>query len=209
MKREQQKLINDLNKRIPKELKDLCKKYSFKFAYGHMYRFEGDFVYTAIVNIRPEYYEDLYFSLFIKPWILNETYWKVQKMNMEEMHSQPKTFHFRGAFTINDINYESFRIPYDKGNFGVSLENTLQDIDKRISNHQIILKNINVLLEETTDYRVSNLSKAIICIYNEEYEKALIYLNEYTENKDVYVHVDSEGKTTAEYAFGYCKGKLV
>jgi hypothetical protein len=211
MKREEQKLIKDLNKRIPNVLKDLCKKYNFKFGYGYLYRFEGDFVYTAIVNIRPKYYEDLYVSLFIKPWILNETYWKVQKMNMEKMQSQPKVFHFRGAFTIDDIKYESFKIPYDKDNFGVSLENALQDIEKRISNHQIVLNSVNVLLEELTDYKVSNLTKAIICIYNEDYEKALTCLNECTEkkNKDVYVHVDSNGKTATEYASEYCKEKLV
>lgn len=211
MKREQQKLIKELNKRISSDLKDLCKKYNFQFAYDHLYRFEGDFVYTAIVDIRPKYYEDLYVSLFIKPWILNETYWKVQKMNMEKMHSQPKTFHFRGTFTINDIKYESYRIPYNKDNFCVSLENALQDIEEKISNHKFILNDVNVLLEESNDYKVSNLSKAIICIYNEDYEKALTYLNEYTEKKstDVYGHVDSKGKTAKKYAFEYCKEKLI
>lgn len=210
MTREQQRLIKDLNKRIKTDLKGLCKKYNFKFAHGFIYRFEGDFVYTAIVDISPKFYEDLYVSLFIKPWILNETYWKVQKMNMEEMHSQPKTFHFRGAFTINDIRYESYRIPYVEDNFDTSLENALQDIGKRIRNHQIILNSVNVLLEEATYYKVSNLSKAIICIYNEDYENALTYLNESTEikNKDVYLHVDSNGKTAEEYAFEYCREKL-
>lgn len=211
MKREQQKLIKELNKRISSDIKDLCKKHNFKFAYDHQYRFEGDFVYTAIIDIRPKYYEDLYVSLFIKPWILNETYWKIQKMNVEKMHSQPKTFRFRGAFTINDIKYESYRIPYDKDNFCVSLENALQNIEEKISNHKFILNDVNVLLKESNDYKVSNLSKAIICIYNEEYEKALAYLNEYTEKKstDVYVHVDSNGKTATEYAFEYCKENLI
>ncbi|QAA32225.1 hypothetical protein [Clostridium manihotivorum] len=210
MKREQQKLIKDLNKIIQRDLKELCKKYNFKFAYGYLYRFEGDFVYTAIVDIRPMYYEDLYVSLFIKPWILNDTYWKVQNMNMEKMQTQPKTFHFRGAFNINDIKYESYRIPYDNNNFSLSLENALRDIEKRISDHQVILNSVNVLLEEPTDYKVSNLSKAIICIYNEDYEKALTYLNESTEkeDKDVYLHVDSKGKTLNEYAFKFCKERL-
>lgn len=211
MKREQQKLIKDLNKRISSELKDLYKKYNFKFAYDHLYRFEGDFLYTAIIDIRPNYYEDFYVSLFIKPWILNETYWKVQKINMEKMHSQPKTFHFRGAFTINDIKYESYRIPYDKDKFHVSLENVLQHIDEKIRNHKSILKGVNILLEESNDYKVSNLSKAIICIYNEDYEKALTYLTESIEKKntDVYVHFNSNGKTATEYAFDYCKEKLI
>lgn len=211
MKREQQKLIKELNKIIPNNLKDLCKRYNFKFAYGNLYRFEGDFVYTAIVDIKPNYYEELHVSLFIKPWILNETYWKVQKMNMEEMQIQPKTFHFRGAFTINDIKYESYRIPYDNDNFEASLEYALQDIEKRISNHQVILNSVNVLLDEPTHYKVSNLSKAIICIYNEDYEKALTYLNECAEkkNKDVYVHMDSNGKTATECAVEYCKEKLI
>jgi len=211
VKREQQKLIKDLNKKILNNLKGLSKKYNFKFAHGYLYRFEGDFVYTAIVDIRPMYYEDLYISLFIKPWILNDTYWKVQKMNMEEMQTQPKTFHFRGVFTINDIKHESYRTPYDNNNFTFSLENALKDIEKRISDHQTILNSVNVLLEESTDYRVSNLSKAIICIYNEDFEKALTYLNKYTEkeNNDVYVHADSKGKTAIEYAFKYCKERLI
>lgn len=184
MKREQQKLIKDLNKRIPSVLRSLCKKYNLKFAYDHLYRFEGDFVYSAIVDIRPKYSDDLFVSFFIKPWVLNDTYWQVQKMNMEEMRAQPKTFHFRGAFTINDIKYESFRIPYDINNFDDSLENVLQHIETRISHHQTILNSVNVLLEEPTDYRISNLCKAIICIYNEDYEKALTYLNECTEKEN-------------------------
>lgn len=44
-----------------------------------------------------------------------------------------ETLNFRWAFNINDIKYESYRIPYDKDNFGASLENALKDIEEKIN----------------------------------------------------------------------------
>ncbi|GLC31735.1 hypothetical protein [Clostridium omnivorum] len=87
----------------------------------------------------------------------------------------------------------------------------MQDIEKRISNRQILLNSVNVLLEEPTDFKVSNLCKTIICFYNKDYQKALTYLNECTEkqNNDVYVHANNNGKAATEYAFEYCMEKLV
>lgn len=210
MTREKQKLLKELNKKITTELKVISKGYKLQFAHGFIYKFIGDFLYYAIININPTYCDDFSVSILIKPWILNETYWKVQKMDLYELRSQPKTFHFRGAFTINDIKYEAFRMEYDQDNFAASLDNVLKEIDKRFCYHQSNLSNINVLLNVYNDYSVSNLCKAMICIYNEDFNKALFYLNDNNDLavKDVYIH-ECNGKTAKEYAIEYCNERIL
>lgn len=209
MTREKQKLMKELNKKITAELKVISKGYKLQFTHGFIYKFIGDFIYYAIININSTYSDDFSISILIKPWVLNETYWKVQKMNLDELSSQPKTIHFRGAFTINDIKYESFRTEYDKDNFVASLDNALKEVEKRFYNHQSILTNINVLLNEDQDYNVSNLCKAVICIYNEDFKKALFYLSDNNElaEIDVYIH-HFNGKSAKECAIEYCNERI-
>lgn len=106
MKREEQRELKQLDKEVQRLIRKLKKEYDLQFAYEIVYRFVGDFVYHASLDYtRIDHQDHISVYLHIKPWRLNQTYWKVQKFNMEEMNRQPKTFQFRGAFTINGIYF--------------------------------------------------------------------------------------------------------
>ena len=71
-------------------------------------------------------YGKLRCSVEIKPWVLDEIYWKVQQMNLEELLRKPKSFHVRGCFTVNVIyfgNLSTYQVTND--NLVEMIENML------------------------------------------------------------------------------------
>lgn len=112
MKREEQREQKALNKEVQSFIRKLKRGYDLQFAYETVYLFVGDFVYYASFSyMRNDHQDHMHVFFHIKPWILNQIYWKVQKFNMDEMTRQPKTFQFRGAFTINDMHFDSWNLP--------------------------------------------------------------------------------------------------
>lgn len=208
MTREEQKEIRELKKLIPIELRRQRKEFDLQFAHGYLYRFEGDFLYYAILSIPTNRIGDLSISIFVKPWVLNELYWAVQEMDLEEMRAQPKSFHVRGAFTMNDIFYQGKSIPYDKDNFEYSVHEALVLFDENIVEHKKYLADIHVLTEEMKAYNVSNLTKALVLCYEEKYKEALDILEQEGTISDLYTHSDATGTTAKDYLRQYLKQKI-
>ncbi|GLC78331.1 hypothetical protein [Lacrimispora brassicae] len=200
MTREEQKEIRELKKLLPIELRKQSKEFGFQFAHGFLYRFEGDFLYYAILDISSN--RSLTMTTLIKPWILNELYWEIQQMNMEEMRAQPKSFHMRGAFTINDIFYRNDSVPYDKDNLGQAVHEALVQFNVSIKEH---LTNIQAITCDMEGYRISNLTKALALIYSHDYENALHLLLQEDLVNDTYIHVSGKGKTAKDYAVDFCR----
>ena len=211
MNREEQKEIRELKERLPKEIRFYRKEYDFYYQYGYLFRYEGDFLYNAIISIPSNRVGEISIATMIKPWILNETYWKIQQMDMEEMNSQPKSFNVRGSFVINDIYFNTESFPYDKEYFGSSVNRILSHFDDEILAHRKCLKDIHSIANGLEGYKVSNLTKAVIAIYDEDYEKALELLAIPDDSGDVYKHVqlkDGEGKSAKDFAIEFCHAKL-
>ena len=68
MTREEQREIREIKKRIPAEIRKQRKKLDFQYAHGFLYRFEKDFLYSAIIDSNQT--GILQTAIFIKPWIL-------------------------------------------------------------------------------------------------------------------------------------------
>ncbi|MNC38638.1 hypothetical protein D3C75_872570 [compost metagenome] len=211
MTREEQKEIRELEKQIPIEIRKLKKEFRFQFSYGFLYRFEGDFLYIAIISLPSNRVGIINIVTLINPWILNELYWEIQQMNMEEMRSQPKSFHVNGAFTINDIFYQSDSIPYTKDKFDSAVQDALVFFNAAIEEHKKKLVHIQALAGHLEGYKVSNLTKAIVHMYNHDYKSALQLLLQEETVKDTYEHVHLAGtnaKSAREYAVELCEAKL-
>jgi hypothetical protein len=179
-----------------------------QYSYGFLYRFEGDFLYSAILDIPCDRTGILNISLFIKPWILNELYWQIQQMDMEKMRAQPKSLHVTGAFTINDIFYKLESVEYDKENFGQTIRAGLVRFNANIEENKKRLTGIDVICDDIVGYRLSNLTKAIALIYSHDYDNALRLLLKEDNVKDAYVHIDSKGKTAKDYAIEFCRERM-
>jgi hypothetical protein len=211
VKREEQKEIREMKKLLPVEIRKQRKLFNFQYAYGFLYRFEGDFLYQAIVDVSSSQVDVIKFATLIKPWILNETYWEIQQMDMEEMRSKPKSLHVNGAFTINDIYFDSSSLAYDKNDFGNSIHEVLCRFDAEISNHKKRLTSISELIKGIEGYKVSNLTKAIGLIYEGDYEKARDMLLLPESEGDVYKHTilrNGKGISARDLALDYCQRKL-
>ena len=209
MTREEQREIREIKKRIPAEIRKQRKKLDFQYAHGFLYRFEKDFLYSAIIDSNQT--GILQTAIFIKPWILNEIYWKIQHMNMEEMLSQPKSFHVRGAFTINDIFFQTNSMPYNKDEFSDSIYNTLLQFDESIKNHKKRLIHIQSITQEIEGYKISALTRAVALMYLDKYEDALQVLLSTDNKKDTYTHIQlsrDKGISAKEYAIKFCREKL-
>lgn len=210
MTREEQKEIRELQKQIPLEIRKLKKEFHFQFANGFLYRFESDFLYIAIISMPSNRVGIINVTTLIKPWILNELYWEIQQMDMDEMRSQPKSFHVRGAFTINDIFYQSDSIPYTKDKFDSAIHEVLVFFNAAIEEHKKKLVNIQALAGHLEGYQVSGLTKAIVHMYNHDYKNALKMLLQEETVKDTYEHVHLTGthtKSARDYAVEFCKTK--
>lgn len=208
MTREEQRKIRELGKLISIELRKQRKSFNFQFAHGYLYRFEGDFLYYSILSMPSNCLGILKVATFIKPWILNELYWEIQQMNMEEMQAQPKSFHVRGAFTINDIFYHNETVQYDEDNFGDSIHKVLVQFNNRIEEHKKHLPSVQTLTQNIEGYKISNLTKAIGLIYSHDYEKALSLLNQKDTVIDTYTHLSGDGKSAKDLAAEFCQVKL-
>lgn len=180
------------------------KKYRLQYAHEFLYRFEGDFLYIGMPSISAMKCGSLSNSVEIKPWVLDEIYWRVQRMNMEEMLRQPKSFHVRGVFTVGHIYFDKLAVyQVASDNFAEIVEQMLIDFDKFIVDHKKVLKNIDCIKNDIDGYQISDMNKALMYINQGEYEKALLTLQ--NGNKDYgIVHMDSKGKNAKEYAIDYC-----
>ena len=186
------------------EIRKLNKKYKLQYAHGFLYRFEGDFLYIGMPSISSIECGQFRTSVEIKPWALDEIYWKIQQMNMEELLRQPKSFHVRGVFTVKEIYFgklPGYQVTND--NLVEMIENMLIDFDKFICENKARLKNIECIVNDLEGYEVSNLNKALVYIKQEEYEKALFILQSGEKNEGI-IHMDMNGKTAKEYAIDFC-----
>ena len=216
MTREQSKKLKSLKKLLTNELKQRCKKDGLKYSYDTLYRFEGDFVYYAFPDI---FYSQssgklsASLTFFIKPWILNETFWSTQEMDMKEMLSQPKTFHFRGAFTIKDIHYSSASYPLseDKDDNDTAAEAAKllsEKFSELINDNNKRLTDVSVILDDTEGYNIHTLTKAIAHIYlNKDYRQALKLLTDNEPNSGQYGQFCG-GKSAEGLTAEYCKNML-
>lgn len=204
MKREEQRELKELNKEVQQLIRKLKKEYDLQFAYEYVYRFVGEFVYTASLSyVRSDHQAHISVYLHIKPWVLNQTYWKVQKFNMEEMNRQPKTFQFRGAFTINNIYFDGWSVPC-QSNLEDSVKDALASIVEAIDKHTKILKDIHVLAKPLPQYDVSNLTKAYLAVFEERYEDVLQILDSEIEmGSDAIIHADHNEKSAEDYLREY------
>lgn len=208
MKREEQRELKQLDKEVQQLIRKLKKEYDLQFAYESVYRFVGDYVYDASLSYARSDHQDYICVYFhIKPWVLNQTYWKVQKFNMEEMNSQPKTFQFRGAFTINGIYFDNWRVPC-QSNLEDSVKDALASIVEAIEKHTAVLSEIHVLAAPLPQYDVSNLTKAYLAVYEQRYNDVLQILDSEIEmGSDALVHADHNDKTAEDYLREYIINK--
>lgn len=205
MTREEQRINRELKKMLPQEIRKRKKKYNLQYAHEFLYRFEGDFLYIGMPSISSAECGRLSNSVEIKPWVLDEIYWRVQQMNMEEMLHQPKSFHVRGAFTVGNIYFDTpFVYQTTSENLTEIVEQMLIDFDKFITSHKKKLENIDCIKNDIDGYKISDLNKALVYINQEEYEKALFILQN-GKKDDGIVHMDSKGKTAKEYAIDFCQ----
>jgi hypothetical protein len=207
MNREEQREIRQLRKLIPVELRKQRKEFGLQFAYGTLYTFEGDFLYSAILDIPSFRVGILSNGFFIKPWVLDDLYWEIQQMDMDEMRAQPKSLHVRGAFAINDIYYQKEIVEYDREDFGQTLHDALIHLDAKIEEHKKRLTGIEVITDDLEGYRLSNLTKAVALMYHHDYERALHLLLQEDKVGDTFVHADSSGKMAKDYAVEFCRAK--
>lgn len=204
MTREEQKINRELSKRLPLEIRKLNKKYKLQYAHGFLYRFEGDFLYIAMPSIPSTMYGKLKCNVEIKPWVLDEIYWKVQQMNLEELLRQPKSFHVRGCFTVKEIYFGKLPIyQVTNDNLVEIIENMVIEFERFIEEHKKKLTNIECIINNLDEYEISDLNKALVYINQKEYEKALFILQN-EEEKGGIIHVDKNGKTAKEYAIDFC-----
>ncbi len=201
MTREEQLRNRELKKRLPQEIRKWNKKYKIHYSYEFLYKFEGDFLYIGMPSLGSDC---LYNAVMITPWVLDEIYWKVQKMNMEEMLNQPKSFHVRGVFTVDSIYYKSAYSKYQvtTDNFEEMIENLIIDFDSFINEHKKKLKTIDCIKNDLDGYKISDLNRALVYIKQEEYEKALFNLQNGDKNDGI-IHVVN-GKTARENAIDFC-----
>ncbi len=212
MTREQQKEVKEANKELPKLIRNLKKDNNFNYANGFLYRFEMDYVYYAIISIpTTKALNNLSVSFFVKPWVLNETYWKVLEMDLDEMISQPKSFHVRGAFTIADIIYETWSYPIITGeHLSDAVNKTMKEIDYRINELTKKFKDINSIFIYNEQYNIPKLAQVIAYIFEEDYAKAIELIAESNtyEDSGTYIHTVSHGKDAFQYAKCYCEKML-
>lgn len=216
MTREQSRRLKALKKLLTNELKQCRKKYGLKYSYETLYRFEGDFVYYA--------FPDIFYSpssgklaasltFFIKPWILDETFWSTQEMDMNEMLSQPETFHFRGAFTIKDIHYSSASYPLSDGKedndtASEAAELLTESFSDFINDNKKRLTDVSVILQDTEGCNIHPLTRAIAHIYlNKDYVQALKLLTANEPNMRQYGQFCG-GRSAEELTAEYCKKML-
>ena len=205
MTRDEQKLNKELRKRLPQEIRKLNKKYKIQYAHEFLYRFEGDFLYIGMPSISSVECGKLQNSVEIKPWVLDETYWRTQKMDMDEMLRQPMSLHVRGAFTVGNIYFKELSV-YEhitNDNLSERVEQMLIEFDKFIDTHKKVLTNVNCLINDIDGYTVSDLNKSLVYIRQDEYEKGLLALKN-EEKEETIIHVDSNGKTSKEYIIEEC-----
>lgn len=209
MSREQQRMIRELDKKLSDELRKQKKDFNFQYAYGFIYRFEGDFVYSFILRPVSEGDNGIAVSVssFIKPWVLNEIYWKMQNMDMDEMLAIPKSRHVNGAFAINNVFYKNRRCGYDPEDIAQSVHDILSRCDSEIEQHRKRLPSVNVLTGDVEGYSISNLTKGVAFMYLEDNEKALNVLLLEGGAKDAYNHLDRKGKSAKEYAIEFCRNR--
>lgn len=207
MTREEQRIIREQVEELKIELKKCCKEYGLKYAYEHVYKFEGDFLYYDIVSVCRTRFGRLQYSEFIKPWVLNPLYWEVQEMDMELMLKQPKTFHFRGVFTLGDIYYGGGVYNIEPAEFSSMIHRELERFCKSIEERSKVLTGVDVLKEDIDGYKISRLTRAISLMYLNDYKSAYEFLLGDDDINEV-IHMDAEGKTSREYALDYCIKKL-
>lgn len=207
MTREEQRIIREQAEELKIELKKCCKEYGLKYAYGYVYKFEGDFVYYNILDICKTRFGQFNYSEFIKPWVLNPLYWEVQEMDMGLMLKQPKTFHFRGAFTLNNIYYSGGVYNIEPAEFSSMIHRELERFCKSIEEHSKVLTGIDVLNKDIEGYRISGLTRALALMYLNDYKSAYKFLLGDDDINEI-IHMDAEGKTSREYALEYCIKKL-
>lgn len=207
MTREEQRIIREQNAQIPSELRKLCKQYNLKYAYDTLYRFEGDFLYYSHLTVRTTMFDVLGNSQYIKPWILNKLYWEIFEMDMEKFLKKPKTFHFRSAFAINDIYYGGENTNILPETFLDSVRLSVEQFCCDIEKHKKILTGVDVITRDVEGYRISNLTKAIAFMYLSDYESAYSMLITPDNINDI-EHVDSQMKSSKEYALEYCRAKM-
>ncbi len=201
MTREQQRIIREQKKRLPLEIRNLKKKYKINFARGFVYRFEGDFLYVLVPFISSWNFGFIHPAIYIKPWVLNETYWRVQEMDVENLLQQPKAFHAYGVFTVKDIFRKDTSQAFTD-DFTADVELMLTNFVEQIQEHQKILTDINCIKNDLEGYEISDMTKALVYIREENYKKALELLGHGEEGG--IIHVDCNGKTAREYAIDYC-----
>lgn len=207
MTREEQRIIREQSKELKIELKKCCKEYGLKYAYDCVYKFEGDFVYYSILDICKTRFGKFNYSEFIKPWVLNPLYWEVQEMDMKLMLKQPKTFHFRGAFTLGDIYYSDGVYNIEPAEFSSMIHRGLERFCKSIEEHSKVLTGVDVLKEDIDGYKISKLTRAIALMYLNDYKSAYEFLLGDDDINEI-IHIDAEGKTSRKYALEYCIKKL-
>ena len=207
MTREEQRIIREQSKRLSVEIRNHRKEYNLQYAHGYLYRFDGDFVYFTIPDIVKNEMGVLKTSDMIKPWVLNQLYWEIQQMNMEELLKQPKSFHIRGVFTVSDIYFENYRQTITDETFTQVVCQMMEQFNARVEQHRRILTDLSALKKEQEGYRISDLTRALVYIKDEEYEKALEIL-QMNKNEERIEHLDSKGKSAKEYAREYCLQRL-
>ena len=148
MTREEQLRNRELKKRLPQEIRKWNKKYKIHYSYEFLYKFEGDFLYIGMPSVGSDC---LYNAVMITPWVLDEIYWKVQKMNMEEMLSQPKSFHVRGVFTVDSIYYKSAFSKYQ-----VTTDNFEEMIKAFREDRSALIREVKSMREEVDEQKDEN-----------------------------------------------------
>ncbi len=203
MKREQQKLYKELNKKMYDIIDKYSKTYKLKKKEFFIYTSQKDFFFSCQFHLGvTETNGELICSCreICKPLWTDELLWEILKA--DECFSAPMSLRGNGAFTFYGLPYNSSSVKLNNWVME-EIDDTICKITDSFAEYvrsfdsSLFYNNIDKIKYHGTLYELLNL------IHLKDYEKACLYAD---EMKDNYFIIGN--KRLPEYAVEYCKAHM-
>ncbi len=203
MKREQQKLYKELNKKMYDIIDKYSKMYKLKKKAFFIWTSKKDFFFSCQFHLGvTETSEELICSCkeICKPLWTDELLWEILKA--DECFSAPMSLRGNGAFTFYGLPYNSSSVKINNWE-PEEIDEAVRKMTDRFAGYvssfdsSLFYDNTDKIKYHGTLYELLNL------IHLQDYEEAYLYAN---EMKDNYFIISD--KKFPEYAMEYCKAHM-